>query len=524
MHWESIFADIVTATRYWQRALFAVILVAATPLAAAEKCIGWRSPVGKKIVGGERATLAQWPSIAALRLTSPKSNLAVFICGGSIISPDSILTAAHCFDDIESQPDGRLVSTASPYQGWVLDVVLDSDDLANIKQENVYETSAVEIHQDYHRGEAQQQGNDIAVLRLKRSSSGPFAALSLDSATDPVTPPGAVGVVAGYGLTNGIQFGGGLQRHDRADGSAVFAGSRRLLHVGVPIIATSDCSARWREILADGQKDLVADGQICAGFEAETIVGDSCSGDSGGPIVTYDTQGCPTQIGLVSWGDVDCGHSQAYGVYTRISHHADWLRRRVPDVKAKRNAPTDAPVGDATDLSAAEFVEQVSASIAGSRGQALIKIREGTNIKVDDTLTFEVLSDVTGRLVIIDVNAAGVATQIFPNEFVDRDDLRLIKAGKSVIVPGAGYGFDHFRAEPPFGNGRLVALVVPPDFPARRFLTAPVRAKGFIPERSTSGYFMNLMQQISSHTAARPSDAEMKAWAITQTEYTIMPR
>ena len=299
--------------------------------------------------------------------------------------------------------------------------------------------------------------------------------------------------------------------YQRSDGSSFSAGSSQLLHVGLPLVATDDCAARWRA-------NKVSGGQICAGFDAGTERRDSCSGDSGGPLNAYDSRGCPIQVGLVSWGHEDCGLLKCYGVYTRISHHAAWLRRHVPELEG---ATTGRPAMG-NDLSASEFVEQMQT--AGGRHDVTIAIKPAGTIKLGAAFAFEARSKIAGRLLIIDVNAEGIATQIFPNEFVEREDLSLMQAGGAVTVPGPGYGFDYFRAAPPLGKGRLIALVLPPDFPVQTFITAPVRSKGFVPERSATGYFMNLLQQIRALMVAERSNANRRGpgFAVADQEYEIV--
>jgi hypothetical protein len=228
--------------------------------------------------------------------------------------------------------------------------------------------------------------------------------------------------------------------YQRSDGG-FSAGSRHLLNVGLPLVATSDCAARWSD-------SKVGEGQICADFDAGTVRRDSCNGDSGGPINAYDSRGCPIQVGLVSWGHEDCGLIKNYGVYTRISYHAAWLRRRVPDLSTS----TAGRAATGNDVSAAEFVSQVQALIVGARREVSIAVKPGGIIRLDGKFSFEARSDIAGRLVIIDVNADGIATQIFPNEYVSREDLSLVQAGKTVAVPGPGYGFDYFRAAPPWAR------------------------------------------------------------------------
>jgi hypothetical protein len=241
-----------------------------------------------------------------------------------------------------------------------------------------------------------------------------------------------------------------------------------------------------------------------------------------GSINAYDSRGCPIQVGLVSWGHEDCGLIKNYGVYTRISYYGSWLPRHVPDlppVTSRRTATRN-------DLSAAEFVAQAQALISGAQRGITIAIKPGGTIKIDGRFSFEARSEIAGRLLIIDVNADGIATQIFSNEYVAREELSLVQAGKTVTVPGPGYGFDYFRAAPPLGKGRLITLVLPPDFPVQSFISASVRSKGFVPERSATGYFMNLLQQIRGLTAAQRSatgsGADGGAWAIADEEYEIV--
>jgi hypothetical protein len=112
----------------------------------------------------------------------------------------------------------------------------------------------------------------------------------------------------------------------------------------------------------------------------------------------------------------------------------------------------------------------------------------------------------------------------FLTSSLKRQHLSLVQAGKTVTVPGPGYGFDYFRAVPPLGKGRLITLVLPPDFPVQTFITAPVRSKGFAPERSTTGYFMNLLQQIRALIVAQRSNAGTRGpgFAVADQEYEIV--
>lgn len=507
------FNDCGTGIMGWiGRLLLAALVIApAIPVQAAETCPGWRRPGGTKIVNGRPADLSLWPSLATLRLTKPGGQSTMFICGGSAVTRDYVLTAAHCFDDIVRRGD-KLVSTAQNTRGWALDVVLGVADLENATEDHGYAIAEHRLHEGYQPGTASARGEDIALLRLSRPWGGPLANLSLDAAQDPTVPPGAILMVAGHGLTKGFPSGGRLEERKRGDGSRLRAGSFPLLHVDLPLVSTQVCAKRWPH-------NKVGAGQLCAGYDSPDAGKDSCNGDSGGPINAYDERGCPTQVGLVSWGTRRCGAPKAYGVYTRISHYAGWLRRQVPDIP---QATTSA--GRGNDLSATDFLGQVSGLLGGSTDRVVIGVRGGQVVKLGGTFAFEVSSEIAGRLIIIDVNAAGVATQIFPNQFVADASRSLIKAGETVLVPGPGYGFDYFRAAPPLGKGRLMALVVPPDFAMEHIVTAPVRAKGFVPERSATGYFLNLLHQIATSAGVMRAGgtSPVGRWAVTSAEYEIV--
>jgi len=511
-------------SRHGLVALLASTLAGACTSALAQNpgCPGWLDPIGKKVVGGQETSSGLWPSQAALRLTAPDGKRVEYLCGGTAIAPDTVMTAAHCFDQIERTSDGRYLSTETMTVGWRLDVVLGTANLDTANATHAFVIANARLREGYQKLKAPSTGNDVALVTLTRRWSGPIATLSLARESDPPNGAGAALTVAGFGLLRGEPQGGGIQTHTRADGSSVSAGSLKLQQVGLPMVPTEQCLAAWKNI--DDTASSIGAGQICAGYEAVTDMKqwkDSCGGDSGGPLVHYDDRGCPTHVGLVSWGHTSCGKPKAYGVYTRLSHHAAWLRQHVPGVLA-RPVVTAAAVGTA-DLSAMEFVALASSVTDGRRDDVRIAVEGGPVVRNGSLYRFSLTSQVAGRLLIFDVNADGIVTQIFPNQYVLREDLSLVRKGETVTVPGAGWGVQ-FRAEPPFGKGRLVAVVVPPDFPVHLLVTAPARTKGFTAERSAVGYLMNLLQQITTHARSRSATSSpAAAWGITTFEYEVRP-
>lgn len=84
-----------------------------------------------------------------------------------------------------------------------------------------------------------------------------------------------------------------------------------LRKVSVPVISRASCRAEYGT-------SAVTDNMFCAGLAAGGK--DSCSGDSGGPIVDADG----TLIGLVSWGQ-GCAEAGYAGVYSRLGNFVDWV-------------------------------------------------------------------------------------------------------------------------------------------------------------------------------------------------------
>ena len=91
--------------------------------------------------------------------------------------------------------------------------------------------------------------------------------------------------------------------------------------------------------------------------------------------------------------------------------------------------------------------------------QARLEILPGAAFRLGDTMKIRVTSPRDGYLVVLDLNARGQVTQIFPNEHSDKAGKKnRIFANRPITIPDAYYGFQ-FVAREPLGRGQLLAIV-----------------------------------------------------------------
>jgi hypothetical protein len=234
-----------------------------------------------KITGGTTASISDFPWQVYFRTGD-------YRCGGSLISENWVITAAHCTED-----ESGIRIPASR-----MSVKVGANNPTSTSEGEVYTISEVVVNENYNNETLE---NDIALVKLSRPLSNAIAKpIRLVTSVDVsygATDPGVMSWVTGWGLTQ--------------VSPNVFPTS--LQKVQLPIISNSQASTVWRSIPST---DLMA-----GYFNGNK---DACSGDSGGPLVV-PVLGEYKLAGIVSWGSSEC---DTYGAYTRVSMFVDWIRSK----------------------------------------------------------------------------------------------------------------------------------------------------------------------------------------------------
>lgn len=110
-----------------------------------------RYGAGVKIVGGSQATLSQWPWIGTLRYHNGATGLSGHVCGGTMIAPSWMLTAAHCLAQLkdENSLTGCYSDDREKTQCGTLEVILGHDDLSRPVAQSRYHVAELIVHEAF---------------------------------------------------------------------------------------------------------------------------------------------------------------------------------------------------------------------------------------------------------------------------------------------------------------------------------------------------------------------------------------
>ncbi|XP_043583741.1 trypsin-2-like [Bombus pyrosoma] len=218
-----------------------------------------------QIIGGSQVDIGQHPHQLSLQTSG-------HICGGSIISSNWAITAAHC---VGSAPSRYTIRVGSSHKD-----LGTRYGIKNIIRHPKFNSQTIDF--------------DVALLEIDGKIKFGTNVQPIELANTEPWSSKMVNVT-GWGAL-------------REGGST----SAQLMRVSVPIVSKSECGDAYRYM------NEITDRMICAGYTSGGK--DACQGDSGGPLTADGIL-----YGLVSWG-YGCAKPQYPGVYTNVANLRSWIK------------------------------------------------------------------------------------------------------------------------------------------------------------------------------------------------------
>ncbi|XP_067633206.1 trypsin 3A1-like [Eurosta solidaginis] len=236
-----------------------------------------------RIVGGMPTSILNFPYQVSLQYKGEH------ICGGAIIRPNVIITAAHCVEKSMQVTafKVRAGATRHSFGGQLRNVV-------RILRHEGYSPTTYNY--------------DIALLQLEQSLiySQMVKPIQLAASHESLSAQTTL-LISGWGLTSETGY------------LPTF-----LNYVDVKVIQQEICVQNFKYVVP------ITEEMFCAGYSNGGK--DACQGDSGGPLVA-NKRSIATLYGIVSWG-VGCAQKKYPGVYTNVSALRSWIDGKLEDLKS----------------------------------------------------------------------------------------------------------------------------------------------------------------------------------------------
>ncbi|QIJ66738.1 trypsin-like serine protease [Streptomyces sp. JB150] len=270
------------------------------------------------IIGGTTTTLTSAPWMAQLwygddRDTQDPSDDVGFFCGGAVVPPTKILTAAHCVAGYDWKNHGSVITGTAQLPSV--------DDQGNITDLHGGSRSGVRRQWHHPSYSPVTIDGDIAVLTL------PYA---VDATPIRMTTSGDTASYAAGTSAKVYGWGRISSTHDEM--------APTLKTATLPVQSDTTCAAAYGSGFVKGH--MVCAGKPATGGDSGTTT--ACNGDSGGPLVVGGRI-----IGIVSWGVQDCVEKGAYSVFTKVSAYVGAAYPRLDDTNISGDHRADLWVREA---------------------------------------------------------------------------------------------------------------------------------------------------------------------------------
>ncbi|KAI4534865.1 hypothetical protein MG293_015725 [Ovis ammon polii] len=251
-------------------------------------------PVQSRIVGGQECEKHSQPWQVAIY------HFSTFQCGGVLVAPQWVLTAAHC--------------KSENYQVWLgrhnLFEDEDTAQFAGVSEDFPNPGFNLSLLENHTRQPGEDYSHDLMLLRLQEpvQLTQDVQVLGL-----PTKEPqlGTTCYASGWGSVKPDECMLASRR------CTVEPGHRDDLQcVDLTLLPNEKC--------ATAHPQEVTDCMLCAGH----LEGgkDTCVGDSGGPLI------CEGMLqGITSWGHIPCGTPNKPSVYTKVIVYLDWINKTMTD-------------------------------------------------------------------------------------------------------------------------------------------------------------------------------------------------
>ncbi|XP_053689277.1 brachyurin-like [Sabethes cyaneus] len=236
-----------------------------------------------RIVNGQEAQPGQFPYQALVLTFFADGNSG--LCGGTVLTQNFVLTAAHCV----------VIGTLATHGTAILGA--HNRQVQEPTQQRI-DFASINVHPSYI---ASLLRNDIATVRLASPAvfNNVVQPIDLPALSDTRTFAGMTGYISGFGRTS-----------DETGSPA----SDVVMYTSNPILTNADCQSVWNAIIIQAQN-------ICLSAEGGRSV---CNGDSGGPLAIREN-GRSLQVGISSLVHASGCASGFPAGFVRITHYLSWI-------------------------------------------------------------------------------------------------------------------------------------------------------------------------------------------------------